>query len=250
MYRQNIVIDAWMREAQEAVKLVEDIETRVKISKNNIIITIEEQRQQQQQRFGDDVARSKLLEVGVKLDRLESLLHNPPTKPILTNDDLEHRWTLLSDTKLRMKALALTLYAMPSSPNRTGDSAVADTKETNRTANSYDNDQIKASFAKDEPELVKPLVSDNTTQSHMQFVLEGLLDCLWSPCSSCISIRPDKGIYILYDDVKACECEDVQVLWSIVVESNPPPPCHHIIQAYHTCKNGRRKQKPLPNGSC
>ncbi|KAL5835433.1 hypothetical protein ACOSQ3_014994 [Xanthoceras sorbifolium] len=185
MYRQNIVIDAWMREAQEAVKLVEDIETRVKISKNNIIITIEEQRQQQQQRFGDDVARSKLLEVGVKLDRLESLLHNPPTKPILTNDDLEHRWTLLSDTKLRMKALALTLYAMPSSPNRTGDSAVADTKETNRTANSYDNDQIKASFAKDEPELVKPLVSDNTTQSHMQIRQFGSftsMSLFWKVC--------------------------------------------------------------------
>ncbi|KAL5837826.1 hypothetical protein ACOSQ3_014995 [Xanthoceras sorbifolium] len=66
----------------------------------------------------------------------------------------------------------------------------------------------------------------------------------------CTAYRKNKGIYILYDDVKACECEDVQVLWSIVVESNPPPPCHHIIQAYHTCKNGRRKQKPLPNGSC
>ncbi|KAK4850447.1 hypothetical protein QYF36_006841 [Acer negundo] len=66
MSRQNLVIDAWMREAQEAVKLVEDIETRVK-SKNNIV---------------EVATKSKLLEVGVKLDRLESLLHKsqPPFK--------------------------------------------------------------------------------------------------------------------------------------------------------------------------
>ncbi|KAG6465988.1 hypothetical protein ZIOFF_076213 [Zingiber officinale] len=31
------------------------------------------------------------------------------------------------------------------------------------------------------------------------------------------------GIYILYEDVKLCPYEDVHVLWSILVESNPPP---------------------------
>ncbi|KAK2637766.1 hypothetical protein Ddye_025561 [Dipteronia dyeriana] len=65
-----------------------------------------------------------------------------------TNDDIEHRWKMLSDTKLRTKALALSLYAMPF-PNRTGGLAVADMKETSsRTASSYDHDQIK-------PRLVK-----------------------------------------------------------------------------------------------
>ncbi|KAI9186741.1 hypothetical protein LWI28_020400 [Acer negundo] len=102
MSRQNLVIDAWMREAQEAVKLVEDIETRVK-SKNNIV---------------EVATKSKLLEVGVKLDRLESLLHKsqPPFKThfVLHNVDREHRWKMLSDTKLRTKALVLSLYAMPS----------------------------------------------------------------------------------------------------------------------------------------
>ncbi|KAG6774489.1 hypothetical protein POTOM_021842 [Populus tomentosa] len=29
------------------------------------------------------------------------------------------------------------------------------------------------------------------------------------------------GIYILYKDVKSCPCEDVHVLWSILVESHP-----------------------------
>jgi hypothetical protein len=32
----------------------------------------------------------------------------------------------------------------------------------------------------------------------------------------------ERGIYILYEDVKSCPCEDVQILWSILVESHPP----------------------------
>ncbi|KAF0905919.1 hypothetical protein E2562_008946 [Oryza meyeriana var. granulata] len=39
--------------------------------------------------------------------------------------------------------------------------------------------------------------------------------------------RKKRGIYILYEDVKSCPCEDVQILWSILVESShghhPPP---------------------------
>ncbi|KAF1001408.1 hypothetical protein AG4045_030607 [Apium graveolens] len=31
-----------------------------------------------------------------------------------------------------------------------------------------------------------------------------------------------RGIYILYEDVRSCPYEDVQVLWSILVESNAP----------------------------
>ncbi|KAL5712642.1 hypothetical protein ACHQM5_014791 [Ranunculus cassubicifolius] len=31
-----------------------------------------------------------------------------------------------------------------------------------------------------------------------------------------------RGLYILYEDVKSCPCEDVQVLWSILVESQAP----------------------------
>ncbi|CAN6175916.1 unnamed protein product [Urochloa humidicola] len=33
-----------------------------------------------------------------------------------------------------------------------------------------------------------------------------------------------RGIYILYEDVKSCPCEDVQILWSILVESHSHPP--------------------------
>ncbi|KAK9139844.1 hypothetical protein Scep_009525 [Stephania cephalantha] len=34
--------------------------------------------------------------------------------------------------------------------------------------------------------------------------------------------KKSRGIYILYEDVKSCPYEDVHVLWSILVESNPP----------------------------
>ncbi|KAF9673707.1 hypothetical protein SADUNF_Sadunf10G0052200 [Salix dunnii] len=31
-----------------------------------------------------------------------------------------------------------------------------------------------------------------------------------------------RGIFILYEDVKSCQYEDVHVLWSILVDSNTP----------------------------
>ena len=73
-----LVMDAWIREAQEATKLVEDIESRIK---NKDLA--EENRLR-------DIAQSKLIEAGVKLDRLESLLHNPPSKPVLYVPYLSH----------------------------------------------------------------------------------------------------------------------------------------------------------------
>ncbi|THU69928.1 hypothetical protein C4D60_Mb08t19580 [Musa balbisiana] len=35
--------------------------------------------------------------------------------------------------------------------------------------------------------------------------------------------KKNRGIYILYEDVKSCQCEDVHILWSILVESQPSP---------------------------
>lgn len=37
----------------------------------------------------------------------------------------------------------------------------------------------------------------------------------------------ERGIYILYEDVKSCPCEDVQILWSILVESSHGGGHHH-----------------------
>ncbi|KAL0916824.1 hypothetical protein M5K25_014366 [Dendrobium thyrsiflorum] len=61
----------------------------------------------------------------------------------------------------------------------------------------------------------------------------GWLQSLFSPLKKLwLHIHSTKkkrrGIYILYEDVKSCPCEDVHVLWSILVESHPklllPPP--------------------------
>uniref|UniRef100_A0A7N0V935 Uncharacterized protein n=1 Tax=Kalanchoe fedtschenkoi TaxID=63787 RepID=A0A7N0V935_KALFE len=44
---------------------------------------------------------------------------------------------------------------------------------------------------------------------------------LWMRCQHSVH-KKGSGIYILYEDVKSCPYEDVQVLWSILVESQPP----------------------------
>ncbi|XP_044498175.1 uncharacterized protein LOC123220189 isoform X4 [Mangifera indica] len=84
-----------------------------------------------------------------------------------TNEDLEYRWKMLSDIQLRTKSLAPCLYAMPSS-NRPGGLPGSNAKETDKKDGSYDHDCSKASVSKNEPELLKPLISDEAPQSHMQ----------------------------------------------------------------------------------
>lgn len=166
MYKQALMGDAWIREAQEVGNLVEDIEARsVNNNKNKNPIP---KHHQQQNRLLLDVAaaRSKLFEAGIKLDRLESLLRNPPSKPILTNEDLDYRWKLVSDMRRRTKALALSLYALPTTSSRPGPE---NTKETNITANDYEKDQTKTLSAKEDSELFLPLMSnDGTMQSQEQ----------------------------------------------------------------------------------
>ncbi|KAK6233024.1 hypothetical protein SCA6_003097 [Theobroma cacao] len=216
MYKQALMGDAWIREAQEASKLVEDIETRVK-NKNPSL-------KHQENRLVDITARSKLLEAGIKLDRLESLLRNPPSKPILTvtvhkwlfltlfvmgmvdslsicrtNEDLDYRWKMLSELQLRTKALALCLYALPTS-SRPGCLTPENAEAINTNVSdceqvfngeksirakvaspikirleqgpleiSFHADQTKSSSSRDDPELLRPLISNDVTlQSQVQ----------------------------------------------------------------------------------
>lgn len=71
MVKRFPAMDAWMREAAEAARLIDDLEIRIKNRSPDLPHGLK------------DSAKPKLLELGVKLDRLESLLHNPPSKPIL-----------------------------------------------------------------------------------------------------------------------------------------------------------------------
>lgn len=75
--QQIVVFDAWIHEVEEAMQLAEDIESRIR------------ERDSLQAVGGDPNyvlagARRKLMLLATKLDRLESLLHNPPVKPVLT----------------------------------------------------------------------------------------------------------------------------------------------------------------------
>ena len=70
MPRVSLIVDAWIREAEEASQWVENLERRINNNNLEQFSTVES-------------ARSRLTELGVKLDRLESLLRNPPAKPVL-----------------------------------------------------------------------------------------------------------------------------------------------------------------------
>ncbi|CBI34201.3 unnamed protein product, partial [Vitis vinifera] len=139
---QSLFINAWIREAQEASRLVENLE--IKIENNP------------QQALGD-TARSNLFDLGIKLDRLESLLHNPPSKPILTDRDLDFRWKMLSNIQLRTRMVFQSLYALPSK-ERSGNLATGDAKETSATDIGYYQDHTKVTFSQEDLELLMPLI--------------------------------------------------------------------------------------------
>ncbi|MBA0853809.1 hypothetical protein Goshw_022175 [Gossypium schwendimanii] len=156
MYKQALMADAWIREAEEASKLVEDIENRVN-NKNPSL-----------QHHGncviDIAARSKLLDVGIKIDRLESLLRNPPSKPILTNEDIDYRWKMLSDMQLRTKALALRLYALPTS-SRPGNSTHGNHDDMNKIITDYIQDRTKSFSSEEDRELFRPLIANDVSMT-------------------------------------------------------------------------------------
>ncbi|KAK8285893.1 hypothetical protein V6Z12_D08G255900 [Gossypium hirsutum] len=156
MYKQALMADAWIREAEEALKLVEDIENRVN-NKNPSL-----------QHHGncviDIAARSKLLDVGIKIDRLESLLRNPPSKPILTNEDIDYRWKMLSDMQLRTKALALRLYALPTS-SRPGNSTHGNHNDMNKIITAYIQDRTKSFSSEEDRELFRPLIANDVSMT-------------------------------------------------------------------------------------
>ncbi|CAN1761365.1 hypothetical protein LINPERHAP1_LOCUS7879 [Linum perenne] len=127
-------VDPWMKEAQEASNIIEDLENKWRSSMDD------EQTSPAAPAASAD--QFKLVEVGIKLDRLESLLHNPPSKPILYNSVEES----------------------------------VDASEFSRSIESHEQGRS----------------------------------------------RGGKGIYVLYEDVKSCPCEDVHVLWSILVENQLP----------------------------
>ncbi|XP_043690690.1 uncharacterized protein LOC122641497 [Telopea speciosissima] len=147
MSQQPLLGDAWIREAQEASRLIEEMESRIKDQNPGQSIR--------------DSARRKLLELGPKLDRLESLLHNPPAKPILTDQDLDLRRNMLSDLQLRTREIALSLYRLQvtTSPGSLPIKAIEDPA---KMISSYGQDYTKTTFSKQEHELLVSLARRQT----------------------------------------------------------------------------------------
>ncbi|PKI44765.1 uncharacterized protein LOC116206740 isoform X2 [Punica granatum] len=173
MVKQFPATDAWMREAVEASQLIDDLETRIKNCSPDHLIGLK------------DSAKPKLLQLGVKLDRLESLLHNPPLKPILTETDIDLRWKLLSDIQLRMRVVALTLFAVRSTNRPEGLQNAADTEEIRRSRSIHDCDSMATTLSRDDPEMLKPLILPDATQSQTQIKECGssmLKTCLRKAC--------------------------------------------------------------------
>ncbi|XP_061340479.1 uncharacterized protein LOC133286960 isoform X2 [Gastrolobium bilobum] len=165
-------MDAWLREAEEASQWVEDLESRINHTSLSVSVSVV------------NSARSKLLELGVKLDRLESLLRNPPTKPILTHEDLDFRWTMLSDIQLRTRTLARSLYALPC-PNRPRNVSATGSKEYNVSPEFYDQDQLQTSYSQGQSELLKPLLqSDDANRSQVEVQPFSFMSriSLWKAC--------------------------------------------------------------------
>ncbi|KAA8544963.1 hypothetical protein F0562_019642 [Nyssa sinensis] len=163
MAKQSLIVDAWIREAEEASRLLEDLETRVKNKKH-----VHEERFRL-------LACSKLSEIGVKLDRLESLLLNPPSKPVLTDRDLDFRWKMIADIKQRTSAVAVTLLASTYT-NRAGRLPSANMKETIRNIDcqlAHDQDHTKVPISEEALGLQKPLISTSAAQSQLQIKLSG-----------------------------------------------------------------------------
>ncbi|XP_042486667.1 uncharacterized protein LOC122066906 isoform X2 [Macadamia integrifolia] len=171
MSQQALLGDAWIREAQEASRLIEEMESRIK--------------DQNPGKSVRDSARRKLLELGPKLDRLESLLHNPPAKPILTDQDLDMRQNMLSDLQLRTREIALSLYRLkvPISPGSLPAKAI---EEPSKMISSNGQDDTKSTFCTQEHELlVSVLQKDDATRSQLQrrqTVSLGWKRWIWNVC--------------------------------------------------------------------
>ncbi|KAK9137333.1 hypothetical protein Sjap_007927 [Stephania japonica] len=138
MGRHSCVADAWIREAEEASKLLQQMESKLDNHHNH------------------ETIQWKLFELGPKIGRLESLLRNPPTIPILSDQDLEQRQKMLTEIQLQTRAVALRL--LPSQVTKSPGDLPTPEKGTTITVSSSDQDHLKATVCSEEEELSTPLV--------------------------------------------------------------------------------------------
>lgn len=121
--------DSWLKEFEEAMRLADDILAR--INERNMMLA-----------SGNDptrlvsATRRKITMLGTKLDRLESLLQNPPIKPSISEKEMYRRQDMLLGIRFRTKQMAAALSTSQPSNRATlmgTDSRSAPPEETSRT---------------------------------------------------------------------------------------------------------------------
>ncbi|XP_039146315.1 syntaxin-52-like [Dioscorea cayenensis subsp. rotundata] len=95
-------MDSWMKEFNEASKLADDISTMISERKSLLPSGPETQRH-------TSAIRRKLTILGTRLDTLDSLLSDLPTKRAITEREVHKREDLLSNLKSKTKQMASTL---------------------------------------------------------------------------------------------------------------------------------------------
>eukprot|EP00249_Psilotum_nudum_P011624 c23283_g1_i1 orf=402-1112(+) len=96
------ILDAWLKEFEEAMGLADDVAARIR-ERDSIIAS------------GGDPSRlvsstrRKITVLGSSLDRLESLLQNPPAKPTLHEKELYRRQDMLLGIRYKTKQMAASL---------------------------------------------------------------------------------------------------------------------------------------------
>ncbi|KAI5057765.1 hypothetical protein GOP47_0027780 [Adiantum capillus-veneris] len=99
--------DTWLKEFEEAMKLADDISGRLR-ERENIVSS------------GGDPShlisstRRKITDLGTCLDRLESLLQNPPEKPRLNQEEVYRRQDMLLGIRFKTKQMASSFSTSPS----------------------------------------------------------------------------------------------------------------------------------------
>eukprot|EP00252_Welwitschia_mirabilis_P024320 TRINITY_DN7174_c0_g1_i5.p1 TRINITY_DN7174_c0_g1~~TRINITY_DN7174_c0_g1_i5.p1 ORF type:complete len:233 (-),score=34.18 TRINITY_DN7174_c0_g1_i5:76-774(-) len=166
------VIDAWILEVEEASQLTEEIEARIR-DKDALIA------------IGKDPspilvgARRKLMILGTKLDRLESLLHNPPAKPVLNQNDLQSRKDMISDMRQRTRQLANCLCTSKFTTKQ--DAREPDTSAKLTISNNVQGLSVSKTV---DPEKMFSSVKNQTTISEEAKLDVPLLDKLDKECDS------------------------------------------------------------------
>lgn len=166
--------DSWLKEFEEAMRLADDILAR--LNERNMMLT-----------SGADpsrlvsATRRKLTMLGTKLDRLESLLKNPPMKTNITEKEMYRRQDMLLGIRFRTKQMTSALSTdQPSNranllSNGSRSNPPVETSKTQGLDN-YGVINLQKQVMKDQDEDLAGLEATVTSTKHIALAVNEELD--------------------------------------------------------------------------